>query len=125
MQGVLFGLFKDVAAAEKAYAALMSGGIAPESAVLHRQNVPIAGVDEERKGTLPPKDDKGVFSGLVHSLFDSGGEMDDSAKTSSVRQALHRGDYVVSVRTHDEAERAMAESVFTTHGAVLQLHEDD
>ncbi len=123
MQGVLFGLFKDLATAEKAHQALLDGGIAPESASIHRQDVPIAGADEERQGKAHAKDDKGLFSGLVHSLFDSGGEMDDSARTGSVRQALHRGDYAVSVNAHSDIEMAMAEKIFTTHGAVLQLHE--
>ncbi len=123
MQGVLFGLFKDVATAEQAHAALLAGGIAPESASIHRQDVPIAGADEERQGKLRAKDDKGLFSGLVHSLFDSGGEMDDSSKTGSIRHALHRGDYAVSVHAHTDTEMAMAEKIFTAHGAVLQLHE--
>jgi hypothetical protein len=41
-----------------------------------------------------------------------------------VRQALHRGEYAVSVSTNDASEMAVAEKVFTDAGAVLQLHPD-
>lgn len=122
MQGVLFGLFKDLGAAEQAYSKLLAHGIAPESASLHRQDVPIAGSGEEHSGAPKPKDAGGVISGLVDAFVDSGGEMDDAAGTSSTRQALHRGTYSVSVSTHDAAEMTMAEQVFTEFGAVLQLH---
>jgi len=122
MQGVLFGLFKDLTTAEQAYAQLLASGIAPESASLHRQDVPIAGGTEERKGAPAPKDDRGVFAGLVNSFFDSGNEMTATAGASSTREALHRGSYAVSVSTHDQDEMAMAEKVFTELGAVLQLH---
>lgn len=122
MQDVLFGLFKDLTSAEQAYAKLLAQGIAPESASLHRQDVPIAGASEEHSGAPKPKDDRGLLSGLVNSFFDSGGEMDDAAGTASTRQALHRGSYAVSVSTHDRTEMTMAEGVFTEFGAVLQLH---
>ena len=122
MQDVLFGLFKDLTTAEQAYTKLLAQGIAPESASLHRQDVPIAGNKEEHTGAPKPQDAGGIFSGLVNSFFRSGGEMDDTATTSSTHQALHRGAYAVSVSTHDEAEMTMAEQVFTEFGAVLQLH---
>jgi hypothetical protein len=124
MQGVLFGLFKDLATAERVHAQLMANGIAPDAAVLHHQDVPIAGGREEKPGQARPRDQPGVLSGLFQSLFDSSGEMDDSASTHSFRQALHRGDYAVSVNVASEAEMAMAEKLFTENGAVLQLHPD-
>lgn len=124
MQGVLFGLFSDLQTAEKALASLLAGGISSEAAILHRQDVPISGVPEERPGTPRPADSKGVFSGLFDSLFNSSGEMDSSAQADSTRQALHRGQYAVSVSTHDASEMSMAERVFTDAGAVLQLHPD-
>ena len=122
MQDVLFGLFKDLNTAEQAYTKLLAQGIAPESASLHRQDVPIAGSNEEHAGAPKPKDAAGIFSGLVQSFFRSGGEMDETAATSSTHQALHRGAYAVSVSTHDAAEMTMAEQVFTEFNAVLQLH---
>ena len=122
MQGVLFGLFKDLAAAEKVYAQLISSGVSPDAAVLHHQDVPIAGAREERPGTPRPRDDAGVLSGLFHSLFDSSGEMDEGTATTSARQALHRGNYAVSVSAQTPAEMALAEKLFTEGGAVLQLH---
>ncbi len=69
-----------------------------------------------------PSDDSGVLSGLFHSLFDSSGEMDETSATTSARQALHRGNYAVSVGVQSEAQMKMAEALFTAHGAVLQLH---
>jgi hypothetical protein len=122
MQAVLFGLFKDLTTAEQAYAQLLAQGIDAGSASLHRQDVPIAGGTEERKGAPPPKDDRGLLAGLVNSFFDSGNEMDATVRTTSTREALHRGSYAVSVSTHDQDEMTMAEKVFTAHGAVLQLH---
>jgi hypothetical protein len=122
MQGVLFGLFKDLATAEKVYAQLLSSGLAPADAVLHRQDVPIAGSREERPGLPRPRDDSGVLSGLFHSLFDSSGEMDETSATTSARQALHRGNYAVSVSVQSETQMQMAEALFTENGAVLQLH---
>ena len=122
MQGVLFGLFSDLATAENALATLLATGIPPEAAFLHHQDVPIAGTREERPGTPRPPDEKGVMSGLFRSLFDSSGEMDDSKHVATVRQALHRGQYAVSVSTRDAGEMAMAEKVFTDGGAILQLH---
>ena len=123
MQGVLFGLFTDLDTAEKALAALRASGISHEATVLHHQDVPIAGAREERPGTARPRDEQGgLFAGLFHSLFDNGGEMDSSTNVTTVRQALHRGEYAVSVSTLDAAEMATAEQVFTSCGAVLQLH---
>ena len=122
MQGVLFGLFSTLETAEKALAALLSSGISSDAAILHHQDVPISGAREERPGTPRPPDSKGVFSGLFDSLFNSSGEMDASAGVDSTRQALHRGQYAVSVSTHDAAEMSLAERVFTDAGAVLQLH---
>jgi hypothetical protein len=122
MQGVLFGLFKDMATAEKVHAQLLASGIAPAATVIHHQDVPIAGVREERPGTPRPRDDSGVLSGLFHSLFDSSGEMDETGATTSARQALHRGNYAVSVSVESETEMKMAEALFTENGAVLQLH---
>lgn len=124
MQGVLFGLFRDMQGAERALNALSSAGIRPEAAILHRQDVPIAGTHEERPSSRKPADDKGLFAGLFHSLFDSSGEMDTSSHVDTVRQALNRGEYAVSVRTDDAGEMATAERVFTESGAVLQLHPD-
>ena len=124
MQGVLFGLFADLDTAEKALAALRAAGITSEATVLHHQDVPIAGAREERPGTARPRDEQGVFAGLFHSLFDNGGEMDSSKNVTTVRQALHRGEYAVSVSTQDAGEMAKAEQVFTASGAVLQLHPD-
>jgi hypothetical protein len=122
MQGVLFGLFKNLATAETVYAQLLAHGIPPDAAVLHHQDVPIAGAREEKPGSARPRDQPGLLSGLFSSLFDSGGEMDDTASTGSFRQALHRGDYAVSVNVQSAAEMAMAEKLFTENGAVLQLH---
>jgi hypothetical protein len=122
MQGVLFGLFKDLDTAEKVHAQLLAAGVGPEAAVLHHQDVPIAGAREERPGQARPADQSGLFSGLFSSLFDSGGEMDDAGATGSFRQALHRGNYAVSVNVGSDSEMAMAEKLFTEHGAVLQLH---
>lgn len=124
MQGVLFGLFRDVGAAERALTALQMAGIPSEAALLHRQDVPIAGALEERPGHAKPADEPGLFAGLFHSLFDSSGEMDTSSHVDTVRQALHRGEYAVSVRTDDRTQMATAERVFTESGAVLQLHPD-
>ena len=122
MQGVLFGLFKDLATAEKVHAQLLASGVAPSAAVLHHQDVPIAGTREEKPGAARPRDDSGVLSGLVHSLFDSSGEMDATSATTSAREALHRGSYAVSVSVESEAEMKKAEALFTENGAVLQLH---
>lgn len=122
MQAVLFGLFRDVQCAEQALSALVAAGIQPSAAILHRQDVPIAGTLEERPGQPRPADEKGLFAGLFHSLFDSSGEMDTSSHADTVRQALHRGEYAVSVRTDDANEMATAERAFTASGAVLQLH---
>ena len=125
MQGVLFGLFRDLAAAEKAHATLLASGFAPDTAILHHQDVPVAGSHEERPGLVArPADNKGVFSGLVRSFFNSGGEMDDTKHAVSVRQALHRGEYAVSVAADDATAMATAEKVFADCGAVLQLHPD-
>jgi hypothetical protein len=124
MQGVLFGLFKDLGTAEKVHAQLLRSGISPEAAILHRQDVPIAGVQEERPGLQKPVESGGLMAGLVRSLFDSSGEMDDSSTTGSIRHALHRGAYAVSVSTLDASEMTMAEKLFTESGAVLQLHPD-
>ncbi len=124
MQGVLFGLFRDLDSAEKAVAALHAAGIDGAATSLHRQDVPIAGSHEERPHVAQPADEPGVFAGLFASLFSSGGEMDTSKQVGTVRQALHRGEYAVSVSTQDAAEMATAERVFTTSGAVLQLHPD-
>jgi hypothetical protein len=125
MQGVLFGLFIDLDSAEKALAALHASGISPEATVLHHQDVPIAGAREERPGNARPRDEQGgLFAGLFHSLFDNGGEMNSSTSVTTVRQALHRGEYAVAVSTQDASEMAKAEEVFTACGAVLQLHPD-
>lgn len=124
MQGVLFGLFRDLDAAEKALAALRTAGISIDATSLHHQDVPIAGSREERPGMARPRDDKGVFSGLFNSLFASSGEMDSSSHVHTVQEALHRGEYAVSVSTQDAAEMTLAEQVFTASGAVLQLHPD-
>jgi|GEM_PF-2593839 len=125
MQGVLFGLFTDLETAEKALAALRAAGISSEAVVLHHQDVPIAGSREERPGTARPRDEQGgLFAGLFHSLFDNAGEMDGSKNVTTVRQALHRGEYAVSVSTQDAGEMTKAEQVFTASGAVLQLHPD-
>ncbi len=125
MQGVLFGLFSDLDTAEKALAALRVAGISADATSLHHQDVPIAGAREERPGTAArPRDEQGIFAGLFHSLFDSSGEMDATKNVATVRQALHRGEYAVSVSTQDAGEMATAERVFTETGAVLQLHPD-
>ncbi len=123
MQGVLFGLFKDMTTAEQALNALLAMGISPEAATLHHQDIPV-GNREERQGKARPQDEKGLFAGLFDSLFNSGGEMDDSKNVASVRQALHRGEYAVSVSVVDAAQMRLAEQVFTEAGAVLQLHPD-
>lgn len=122
MQGVLFGLFKDLDTAERVYAQLLAQGVPSDAAMVHQQDLPIAGAREEKPGRARPRDEPGVLSGLFHSLFESTGEMDDTGPTSSVRQALHRGDFVVSVNVQSDAEMAMAERLFTENGAVLQLH---
>ncbi len=122
MQGVLFGLFSDLETAEKALSSLLAGGISSEAAILHHQDVPISGAREERPGAPRPADSKGVFSGLFGSLFNSSGELDTSAQVDSTRQALHRGQYAVSVSTNDAGQMSMAEKIFTDAGAVLQLH---
>lgn len=122
MQGVLFGLFSDLQTAENALATLLAAGITPEAAFLHHQDVPIAGTREERPGTPRPPDSPGLFAGLFQSLFDNSGEMDTSSHVDTVRQALHRGQYAVSVSTQDLREMTLAEKVFTEAGAVLQLH---
>ncbi len=124
MQGVLFGLFRDLETAEKALAAVRATGVTAEATSLHHQDVPIAGAQEERPGKARPRDEQGVFAGLFHSLFDSSGEMDSRSHVDTVRQALHRGEYAVSVSTQDAGEMAAAERVFTEYGAVLQLHPD-
>lgn len=125
MQGVLFGLFQDLSTAEHALAALRAAGYPAEAAILHHQDVPIAGGLEERPGNARPRDAQGLFAGLFQSLFDSTGEMDSSKTVDTVRQALHRGEYAVSVSTLDAAQMAKAEQIFTASGAVLQLHPDD
>ncbi|MEO8938337.1 MAG: hypothetical protein ABI277_10830 [Burkholderiaceae bacterium] len=122
MQGVLFGLFRDRASAERALAALLAAGIARDATSLHHQDAPIPGSKEERPGLKPAADDPGLFAGLFHSLFNSSGEMDSSKHVDTVRQALHRGEYAVSVSTNDPGEMATAERVFTANSAVLQLH---
>ncbi len=122
MQGVLFGLFKDLETAERVHAALLARGVPADAAILHHQDVPIAGAREEKPGRPRPRDESGVLSGLFHSLFDSSGEMDETSPTHSVRQALHRGDYAVSVNVSSADEMTMAEQLFTENGAVLQLH---
>lgn len=122
MQGVLFGLFRDRASAERAVAALHASGIALDATSLHHQDAPIGGGKEERPGLARPVEEPGLFAGLFHSLFDSSGEMDSSKNVDSVRQALHRGEYAVSVSTNEPEEMATAERVFTANGAVLQLH---
>jgi hypothetical protein len=123
MQDVLFGLFKDMATAEAVHAQLMANGIAPEAAVIHHQDVPIAGARAEKPGQARPRDESGVFSGIFHSLFDSGGEMDEkNASKVSFREALHRGDFAVAVTAHSAAEMTMAERLFEAHGAILVLH---
>ena len=124
MQGVLFGLFTDLESAEKALISLRAAGIPADATSLHHQDVPIAGAREERPGTARPRDEQGVFAGLFHSLFDNGGEMDTSKNVTTVRQALHRGEYAVSVSTQDAGEMAKAERIFSQCGAVLQLHPD-
>ncbi len=123
MQGVLFGLFKDMATAEQARNALLAMGIPPEDATLHHQDVPV-GNREEHQGKPRPPDEKGLFAGLFDSLFNSGGEMDDSKHVDTVRQALHRGEYAVSVSVDSADQMSRAEDVFTRAGAVLQLHPD-
>jgi hypothetical protein len=122
MQGVLFGLFRDLPAAENAHAQLIANGVAPDATILHHQDVPIAGARTEMPGQARPRDEAGVFAGLVHSLLDSGGEMDRSAPSASFREALHRGDYAVSVNVESTAEMTMAEGVFNANGAILLLH---
>jgi hypothetical protein len=122
MQDVLFGLFKDNQTAETVYAQLIANGIAPTSAVIHHQDVPIAGARAEQPGQARPRDESGIFSGLIHSLFDSGGEMTASPSKISIREALHRGDYAVAVTAHSADEMTMAELLFEEHGAVLVLH---
>ena len=124
MQGVLFGLFRDLDSAEKAVIALRAAGIADDATSLHRQDVPIAGTHEERPNVAVPHDQPGLFAGLFSSLFGSGGEMDTSSHVTTVRQALHRGEYAVSVSTRDPGEMTTAERIFTESGAVLQLHPD-
>ena len=121
MQGVLFGLFKDMASAEQARNALLAMGISPEAATLHHQDVPV-GMREEHAGKARPTESKGLLYGLFESLFNAGGEMDDSKHVDTVRQALHRGEYAVSVSVNDAAEMTRAEQIFTSSGAVLQLH---
>ena len=123
MQAVLFGLFADMTTAEKALNALHAMGIPPGAATLHHQDVPV-GQREERQGKRVAPDEGGLFAGLFHSLFDSSGEMDDSKQAATVRQALHRGEYAVSVSVADADEMRRAEQVFTDAGAVLQLHPD-
>jgi hypothetical protein len=122
MQDVLFGLFRDRASAERALAALHASGIALDATSLHHQDAPIGGSREERPGLSRPVDEPGLFAGLFHSLFDSSGEMDTSKRVDTVRQALHRGEYAVSVSTNEPGEMAAAEQIFTRFGAVLQLH---
>jgi hypothetical protein len=122
MQEVLFGLFKDLATAENAHSQLIANGVAPDATILHHQDVPIAGSRTEKPGQARPRDESGVFAGLVHSLVDSGGEMDQSSSTASFREALHRGDYAVSVNIGSDAELTMAEGVFNANGAILLLH---
>jgi hypothetical protein len=124
MQGVLFGLFKDLDTAEKVHARLLASGIPADAAVVHAQEVPIAGDREEKPGQARPRDNSGVMSGLFNSLFASGGEMDETSPTASFREALHRGNYAVSVNVQDAAQMTMAEQLFTENGAVLQLHPD-
>jgi hypothetical protein len=123
MQDVLFGLFKDIGTAETVHAQLLANGIAPEAVVLHHQDVPIAGARAEKPGQARPRDESGVFSGLFHSLFDSGGEMDEKNPSKiSFREALHRGDFAVAVTAHSSDEMTMAERLFEENGAILVLH---
>ena len=125
MQGVLFGLFRNLEAAEKAHATLLASGFAADTAILHHQDVPVAGSHEERPGLQArPVDNKGLFSGLVRSFVNSGGEMDDTKHAQSVHQALHRGEYAVSVAAESAEQMKTAEQVFTDCGAILQLHPD-
>jgi hypothetical protein len=122
MQDVLFGLFRNRASAERAVVELLASGIPPEATTLHHQDAPIGGSREERPGLARPVDEPGLLAGLFHSLFDSGSEMDTTKRADSVRQALQRGEYAVSVSTSEPGEMAAAERIFTACGAVLQLH---
>ena len=124
MQGVLFGLFRDLDSAEKALIALRAAGIADDATSLHRQDVPVAGTHEERPHVAAPHDQPGPIADLFSSLFGSSGEMDTSANVTTVRQALHRGEYAVSIGTRDPHEMTTAERIFKESGAVLQLHPD-